>query len=698
MTTQAQKSLNQEPELLDIDVTSVTLKKESIRFETSSTFRNFINQLLRSKSEVLKKIATLINQREFVGEDGINFIDLDPENNAKVTYLDKDRYNKFKDTQIFTYKFLPTALQFKSTPIKREFFDSTPMVTGDTTEHEASVLYVKVTNPYFNCFTDFRESDSFQVTLDPEKYPSNANYSETFISLNDIVFKEENMPFLNSNLLVLQVDGHPRAILGRSEDSIVFEADQNLVVHMASFDRVCTDVKVKLFGEAKGRLWDPKIRYGSTLGKLVNKMFPGEFTSKELELIANEIKSFALINVPGYSLEIVNGDSIVELYKEKHTISSGSLGGSCMRYDRCTPMLKFYEDFPDLIKLAVLRKESERNRIVARCLVWEFGGETYYDRIYSSNTEAELILKNYFKSYKSVYYSSTERVDLYIPIDKEYMLSRKLMPYMDSFYLYNIDEGVLTNNTSWENTNKGSYLKMRSQHGEIRRVERPVCQVCNVHNDEELISAYNGSDYVSAHRECVTEDVNRGRYIFNHLAFRFDFGRRGSRDVIGVQVDSVILCDGRIAHEDLAFFHYNDGRGLGLSSPKFINEYPHIIVASRYYHPDDTFFDDKEELVRKHPCHIYRTRPFNTVVPVVPKKRGRKPKEKLTEQVIEQTEENVIFNSVLEEAGAIYPGSIATSSTLIASSPYVSYADFITDIGSFGEDQEEEEDLPELPF
>lgn len=105
------------------------------------------------------------------------------------------------------------------------------------------------------------------------------------------------------------------------------------------------------------------------------------FNDKEIELFANEYKSWWDNNYSNKKFEIVKGQEILKWYlEENYSARQSTLGNSCMRYHDRNHYMKLYAENPDTISMCIVK---EGDKISARALLWTLeSGEMLLDRIY----------------------------------------------------------------------------------------------------------------------------------------------------------------------------------------------------------------------------------------------------------------------------------------------------------------------------
>ena len=201
-----------------------------------------------------------------------------------------------------------------------------------------------------------------------------------------------------------------------------------------------------------------------------------KYSDKELEDFVNEFKFKISIEKNREQLfELVEGEKIRHFYHNNNYdyTKSGTLHGSCMRYEKCQKYLGIYVDNPKVCKLLVLKSPDNQELIIGRALVWTLdNGDTFMDRIYFSYESDINLFKNYaiknnwcYKQKQDSNESTTiewntekERDgDLAVELEKSYFRD---YPYMDTLkYLNEYNNTISTNNynadLTLETTNGG---------------------------------------------------------------------------------------------------------------------------------------------------------------------------------------------------------------------------------------------------
>ena len=207
-----------------------------------------------------------------------------------------------------------------------------------------------------------------------------------------------------------------------------------------------------------------KSRNSTGIGRLVNQIFPGKYTSKEVEDFVNSFKN---VNKPGENeLKLVKGQDIKKYYLyTNYAEESGDLGNSCMRYTRCQEYLDIYTQNPNQVQLLVYLNEEDK--VLGRALLWLLndeksddieGAEYFLDRIYGIDDSIKKLFQDHaetqgwawrtksgYSDTKYITYKGEEHsgVKMSIELDK---YDFNYYPYMDTFKELDNSESKLYNN------------------------------------------------------------------------------------------------------------------------------------------------------------------------------------------------------------------------------------------------------------
>ena len=169
--------------------------------------------------------------------------------------------------------------------------------------------------------------------------------------------------------------------------------------------------------------------------------------------------------------KVVEGKDIKKYYhRSMYEEESGSLGSSCMRYDRCQNYLSIYTDNGQC-KLLLLMSETDPDKICGRAILWEMEPYEFstkvMERIYSIRTADEQLFKEWaiankywfkskqdFSEYTDFEFHKEDGTvekrqgEFSVQLDKKGDYSN--YPYMDSFKYYNPYSGKLYNSSNFD--------------------------------------------------------------------------------------------------------------------------------------------------------------------------------------------------------------------------------------------------------
>lgn len=213
-----------------------------------------------------------------------------------------------------------------------------------------------------------------------------------------------------------------------------------------------------------------KSRNEAKISKLVNSIFPNEYTDAEGQKKMREFLSKYAAAVSGKAEEdrfkLIEGEEIRGRYNmEGYAFLEGELGESCMRYPKCGKYLDIYVENPEVCKLLILTNDEDE--VLGRALVWKIdilieGVEYYMDRIYAVDDSIKEAFKEYadkkrwLKRLTSRYgdsrdfkFGEQEYRDIKATVQlKKWDFSK--YPYMDTLKRLNKKNGLLVNDD--ENT------------------------------------------------------------------------------------------------------------------------------------------------------------------------------------------------------------------------------------------------------
>ena len=115
-------------------------------------------------------------------------------------------------------------------------------------------------------------------------------------------------------------------------------------------------------------IWHSKLRQSMSWGKIINKLFPGDFTNMDIDRFYNRYRpEIDVKDKESKRFEVVHGEDIRYWYL--HTRWDGSFG-SCMQSESKQAYFDMYCKNPDKCGLLVYYSEFKPDKIIGRALVW----------------------------------------------------------------------------------------------------------------------------------------------------------------------------------------------------------------------------------------------------------------------------------------------------------------------------------------
>jgi hypothetical protein len=199
--------------------------------------------------------------------------------------------------------------------------------------------------------------------------------------------------------------------------------------------------------------WTSKKRFHCKPGAFVSKIF-NDISQKDVENFSTLFRAYS--NKKEFEFKIVSGDEIRKYYyHEMHSSSGGSLGNSCMKYNRCQNYFDVYVNNPQ-VKLLIMTAPLS-DLIVGRALLWSIDSTNIMDRIYTVQDEDYLPhFKKWakdngylYKKYQnwgstSLFESELGTIEVQIDIQLNSWNFNKY-PYLDTFKWLDLKTGKLSN-------------------------------------------------------------------------------------------------------------------------------------------------------------------------------------------------------------------------------------------------------------
>ena len=537
-------------------------KTERVRFYLSRELKKRIKHLisLESENSPVREIGQALLNKKYIEKDAINYLGLSNDDFTKISYVNKERYDKIKD-KTFEQKFLVAG--------SRLLYEFDCPVKGTFRDEEGALIfgnYIQTIRHYY-MFTRRQIPEEIQLTRvkTPRELIEHPDGSKEMLYDYDYqIPKDKTMRIYTRN------------------GTIAIENGQFLSYHttdkfIAKLDKLKT---IKL-----DSVWDSDQRFHSSVQKVLTKVFPTEFSASAINFFAAAFYRTVVFKDPSYSVKILQGEEIIDGYYEGNYVreNNSNLWQSCMRYFGCKHYFQIYTGYPNMVRLAVLYRH---NQVAARCLLWNVNEEKYFDRIYSYNSEAESMLTAAvsglgYKMLREFYGGQVQKLEIDFPASEFRTISQ--FPYMDSFQYYNLDEEKLTN---FEPT--GFYYQFNhtdgnfsSPHGDDE-YDTYCCNNCGAEYDSE-------EDF-----QLITLGRREGQSVCSDCSVY-----SGVLDETLLDTDA-IHCDITLDYfpED-QFIELIDGRSCWMDNENvrcyensmgyfLINEHDYQIHEGLYYHPEDT--------------------------------------------------------------------------------------------------------------
>jgi hypothetical protein len=289
-----------------------------------------------------------------------------------------------------------------------------------------------------------------------------------------------------------------------------------------------------------------KSRSQIKIGRLINRLFPGKYSDKEIENFINQFK--AIQEKMGEKFQIVEGEEIEFWYNSKNYKSeSGTLGSSCMR--NSIGIFEIYVKNPEVCRMLIL---TEDDKLIGRALIWkpkyigklttktDLKCEYFLDRQYGINDSTITKMRNYaaendwaykahnnHHSYRPIIYKG-EEFNAKIEVEVE-NIRYSQFPYLDTLRRYDPNTHTLYNDDEQE---EGCYI-LDSTSGGYTEVESGVWSSYYDENIPEEDAIY--SDHLDT-------------YIWTDRAVEVRAGNRRYRGWYPEDYDDIVWSDYEDSH------------------------------------------------------------------------------------------------------------------------------------------------------
>lgn len=203
-----------------------------------------------------------------------------------------------------------------------------------------------------------------------------------------------------------------------------------------------------------------------------------DFNDKEIEKFVTEFKTAMRIKRDSFkNFSEVKGDEIIHWYNRKNNTDGGSLGSSCMKYNRCKYYFEIYTENPDQVSLIIM-KSDDPEKISGRALLWtDIEGRKFMDRIYISDSSHEELFIEYAIS-KGYYYKQEQSFDnatvMYNRQELDIIIEVKLDEHEFDHYPYIDTLKYLKDDTLSSDENKSYDFRLTSTDG-----SNGECEYCS---------------------------------------------------------------------------------------------------------------------------------------------------------------------------------------------------------------------------
>jgi hypothetical protein len=544
--------------------------KNKSKFIIHPELKKRLNDLLnRDVDEGVKKIAKRILDMKEVSTTGkyCNYLGLSNDDFAKISYLDEARLER---------------LHGKSTT-KHVIKAGTEVVI-----HRRRSYIHDANNPTYSTTIKLTKRHLSDMTYPIHEFKEQTRTFSVYIGPNMVECKvTSNTPCLEEGSPVFRVC-NSRAI--RSHD---FFVDHCGLSYQGSG---VLGLEVKKTKVVDKEIWNHEQRYHTSIGKIVRRIFGGEFSDDSICRFAEAYTGMVTICNPNYTLKIAEGEEIRWGYHEDNYYKdSNTLGSSCMRYNHCQSYLDIYVKNTSKIKMAMMMRN---NKVAARCILWKYDDGWLYDRVYSTNLDESNLLTNAMESsgYKKVYSTGKEYS---IEVDMDGISE---FPYMDSFKYYFPEDGVIS---TYDTSHCGEYWGLNNTNG-------TRC-IYNSHDEEEDDETSECPCCSRMVDNCEMSEVDAGRHNGDWVCYDCAIYSPVMDRTFTDRDDRVHDRDGDVMLIDCAVLLYND-EWVHESSEylaSFENDYGYFLTS------EDPHYYDEERMMYFHVDDEEKTgTPVNVVEPV----------------------------------------------------------------------------------
>ena len=348
--------------------------------------------------------------------------------------------------------------------------------------------------------------------------------------------------------------------------------------------------------------WCPSNRVTAKTGKAMRKFFlsnhlalPDEIISDVAENIDSQFKFSGTI-------KLVSGEDIRKYYHgQTYASSTGSLGNSCMKHDRCQQYFDIYTENPDKVQMLVAFTND--NLVQGRALVWHTDeGTTLMDRAYGKPLVMNTLIAHaqsqgwIVKSHQSYDYPDTWQMPNGEVFSMKYSVTFPLgydyYPYMDTF------------KSLFHNSNKSITLRSTNYDGDLRLTDtdgnhrRMVTTICGEYCEEEDARWSDWYDDWVYYDNAIYSDIHCTYIHYDDAVDTYYDGNVHSDEVVYVQrpnrsttaatyqdADEVYYCD-------KSGLYFDSRRGTVITTP--FGHMTYLANIRQFTHEDTTYLYDNQ--------------------------------------------------------------------------------------------------------
>ena len=467
--------------LVNVRQRSARTKTERVKFYLSRDFKKRLKHLINLESEdsPTRIIGTALLNKKYIEKDSINYLGLSNDDFTKISYVNTERYEKIKDRTFEDY-YIIHGTKILFTLARKNAYG--------TYEEDGELKYGLHTKTTYGSAVFTKHATKDPIKLVKTKIPREL-----------VTHEDGSKEMLYDYEFKLPTELH-LTLYSKSGGIIVKDGIVSPYVGYESFKHRLHNLKRVVTPS----IWDPEQRFHSSVQKVLNKVFPIEFSERDKNLFAASYYRTVIFEDPSYEMKIIEGNDIKEAYLSTSYLpcNHSNLWNSCMRHSHCEDYFEIYTDYPEIVKMAVLYKHG---KVAARSLIWTVDGKKYFDRVYSYHSMAESLITQSLLSRDCIMlreFHGGQKDSLSIPFSYSKIDNISYFPYLDSFQYYSIDEEALTNYEP-----DGEFLQFCEIDGSYRnnKVDEYCCDHC-------------GDEVLSEELSEITLGRYRGQHACNNCA------------------------------------------------------------------------------------------------------------------------------------------------------------------------------------